>query len=500
MPDQRFLRTENYVRELLLIFFAQRTLILGVTAIIFAGALVIAFFSERRFQAEGAILLRGTAVQKSPQALEKTDLRSFPVTEEDLVSEKELLSSPAVIARAITRVRKNLAGKDDWTADLNLFKIRKKLQTEVVPVSRVVNITLEGNHPERVVRLLDAILQEYIIYRTEVHYPEDSVAFYKDQADRFAKELLDTEHEIMALVETTGTPVPSKEIEYNLIEKSKITEQLNRLRTDAVKLQELVEHLDIVLSGNELRHYAFLDNITVMQAANRLVDLRIERGKIARHYQDNSINVLRIDEQLNKTQQLLKKEILDIRDAKFSDLSAVQKSIITLQERLFAIDERNVQLKYQQVKTRKLEHQQDLLQNSHETFVKRWEEARMNSMVDSTFSSFFVSILSNAFSDGKPTFPNKKMLIVVGLAAGFLTGFSLGFLREFFDHTFKNSRDVEQFAGVPLLFSIPMMDLPAMPEENQEIWGVVNPDLNHFTASKDAEDDTNEKPLDKPKV
>jgi hypothetical protein len=49
------------------------------------------------------------------------------------------------------------------------------------------------------------------------------------------------------------------------------------------------------------------------------------------------------------------------------------------------------------------------------------------------------------------------MLLVVGVLAGLVTGFSLGFVREFFDHSFKNPRDLEQFSGLPLLFSIPLI-------------------------------------------
>ena len=46
----------------------------------------------------------------------------------------------------------------------------------------------------------------------------------------------------------------------------------------------------------------------------RLVDLKVERGKIARYYQPSSKNVLRINEQIEETQGMLTKEVVFYRD------------------------------------------------------------------------------------------------------------------------------------------------------------------------------------------
>ena len=53
------------------------------------------------------------------------------------------------------------------------------------------------------------------------------------------------------------------------------------------------------------------------------------------------------------------------------------------------------------------------------------------------------------------SFPGMEVIIPLGILIGFITGLSLGFLREFFDHTFKKPSDVENFIGLPVIFSIP---------------------------------------------
>jgi capsular polysaccharide biosynthesis protein len=54
-----------------------------------------------------------------------------------------------------------------------------------------------------------------------------------------------------------------------------------------------------------------------------------------------------------------------------------------------------------------------------------------------------------------PVFPNKKTFIPIGFIVGILLGFTIGFLREFFDHTFKRPEDVDNYLGLPTILSIP---------------------------------------------
>ncbi|MBF0564451.1 MAG: hypothetical protein HQK89_04345, partial [Nitrospirae bacterium] len=94
---------------------------------------------------------------------------------------------------------------------------------------------------------------------------------------------------------------------------------------------------------------------------------------------------------------------------------------------------------------------------------KHKQEARLNS--DTKSSNFFITVLNKAFpSDGR-VFPKKRIVIPLGLIVGFMTGCSLGFVKEYFENTFKRPSDVEVYAQIPVLFSIPFKeDLQRMEE------------------------------------
>lgn len=465
MANSNNLKTENYVKDVLFIFFAQKYLILGTTIIIFAAAIAIAILWPRTYGAYGSVLLRGKAFMKSPQALEKIDVRSFPITREDLFSEMELLRSPDVIKRAL----KSLQEKGDPAGDMPSYKVRSKLQANILPASFVIQLGIEGKKPDELVSIIDEIMRQYVLYRTEVHFPSGALDFYTKQAALFKSQLDDIERELIALVETTDTPDPIAEIGKNLNLKQNLEQELYMHRNKAIQMAADVEHLETLLNAEQKTHFNFISNSTLNQISTRLVDLKIERGKVARNYQPDSKAVQRIDEQIVKTQNLLRFEVSLFKDDMASKLEAVRGKIIALESNIERIDADNVALKRQSLRQDELLEEASLLRESHQTFVRRREEARMNSQVDSaTYSSFFVSILASAYSSGSALFPKPNILIPVGLIAGLLTGFALGFLREYFDHTFKHPRDVEAFAGMPLLFSLPIMPKPLPPENPSE--------------------------------
>ena len=446
---------ENYLRELLLIYFARQRLILTIAVIILVAAVSFAFLATPLYSAQGTILVRSAETQRSPEVLEETELRVFKITEEDLRSEIELIRSVSVIQAAIGKLVAEVYPDADL---LNWLKIQKMLDTEMVPDSRVINIQLNWHDPNQAVAVLDAIMDEYIVRRTEISYPEGSRDFFISQLERFNRQIEQNEQQLSYLANETRTPDPIKEIEYNLLSKQALEQRLDTLLTEDAALQEQVKLLDQELASGEISHFAFLRNETLIAMASRLVDLQIERGKTARHYADDAKMVTVIDKQIRDTASQMRQEVEAYRKKLESDLATNAEQQTTLRSRINEIEERNLKLYSQSLTTAKLNREAELIEQSIATFFKRSEEAEINSQQNSIASQFYVTIVNRAYTTGVQTFPNRPLVILIGLLAGLITGFSIGFIIEFFDHSFKNPRDVEQYSGLPLLFSVPLMN------------------------------------------
>jgi len=446
---------ENYLRELLLIYFARQRLILAITAIILAVAVSYASLARSLYSAQGTLLLRSAETQRSPEVLEETELRVFKITEEDLRSEIELIQSVSVIQGAIEKL---IASKYPNAELLDWLKIQKSLDTEMVPDSRVIQIALKWNDVNEAIDILNAIFDEYIQRRSEISYPAGSRDFFTTQLERFSREVDKNKQQLSDLAQNTRTPDPDKEIEHNLLSKQHLEERLDTLVIEEAILQEQMKHLDQELTSDQISHFSFLNNETITAMASRLVDLQIERGKTARYYADDAKMVAVIDKQIRDTADQIRHEVESYRKKLESDLASNAEQQRIIRERIDGIVERNLQLHSQSITIAKLNREAELIDQSIATFFKRNEEAEINSQKNSAASQFSVSIVNWAYSTGIPVFPNRPAIIVIGLLAGLLTGFSIGFIIEFFDHSFKNPRDVEQYSGLPLLFSVPLMN------------------------------------------
>ncbi|NEX16272.1 MAG: lipopolysaccharide biosynthesis protein [Halochromatium sp.] len=453
--DTLNLRTENYFRDLLLIYFARQPLILGTTAAIFLAAVVIAFTSAEVFSAEASILLRSNEFQRSPDTVQETELRAFRVDEQDLRSEREILLSPRVLNGAIVKLSQ--AGFP-YADALTVSNLLSSLTVTVIPDTKVLDLELRRPTPEQATEILDAVIEEYMIERTQILNPERTSDFFAIQAERFRSQLGSTKEQLVEMAAANKTADPRAEIQSNIAFKRILQERLNSLEIEAVQYREELRHLDEALGDDQIRLFSFIGrNDTVSSLVQRLVDLSIERGELARNYEDESRVVASVDKQLLETAAQVRREAIDYRDSLATKLETAEKQQELIREQIATVDSRNVDLQIHDIETDSLNRELELIGQSFSTFFRRNQESQIPNSVDGKVSLFYVSVLSPAHTSGKAVFPNRPLILGLGLFAGFLTGFTLGFIREFIDHTFKVPRDVEQYLGVPLLFSTPLL-------------------------------------------
>jgi len=118
------------------------------------------------------------------------------------------------------------------------------------------------------------------------------------------------------------------------------------------------------------------------------------------------------------------------------------------------LEKRNEQLVRRSIELQRVSRESDLLEFSYVTFAKRSEEAQISRGITEANISGDVSILSRAALSAERAFPKRVLTLVLGLVVGFIAGCTLGFIAEYFDHTFKRASDVTRYAGLPVIGSI----------------------------------------------
>lgn len=449
-------KTENYIRELYFIVFAQRNLIIMTTLLFFIAAVLIAFLWPPVYSASGSVLLKGRKQEKSPEAIEKVELRPSGLRKEDLASEIEIIISPDVVERTIKALQdKNLFKKDVSMTD-EVYSIQKSIKTAIIPASNVIEMTFFSKNRKDAVNILNALMEQYIIYRLQVYNPSQAETFYSQQTEKFKGDLDKREQDLMDIVITTMVADPQREMDNNLLLKQKLDEQLFTLKSEAIEKKQTIQYFDKILGGKDIQIFSFIDNLSFTNMNSKIQDLYIERGKLLRAYNDESDKIKLIDRQIRDAMALLRSEVITYKNNIMKIYSTVDAKIRNIEDKLDKINKRNVELRKQITDMARVSREVRLNESSYETFAKRRDEAKVDRTGVAT-NLATISILSKAFPSDGPVFPKKGVVIPLGLLAGFVTGCSLGFLREFFDHTFKKPSDVFSYAGLNVIFSIPEM-------------------------------------------
>lgn len=458
----KLIKTEDYVREVVTIFFAQKRLITTTFLLFVAVTMAVAFFWPPTYAVEGSILVKGRKLEKSPEALEDTELKMLELDEKDIASEMQIIGSHDVIGKTVAALRDKGAAFENVELTEDRLKrviaqIQGRLSTKVKADSNVIVVSLADKDPGHALTVLNELMHQYLNHRSSVFNPGQTVQFYEDQLAKFDESLKTKEKEQIELARIYSSPNPAQEIDNNLLLKKQLEQQLDDVRTRWIEKEMYVEHLQQALESQELQFFSSIQNQSIALLGEKLQNLVIERGNVLRVYHPESEVVQAMNEQVASTYASLKSEVAAYAETQLNEADILGDQISTLENRLRELSARNIELHTYLIEKQRIQREIDLLQHSFDIFFKRLEEARINTgtLAGSLFS---ISILSKPFFSGEAVFPRKRTFIPVGLFVGFLTACSLGFLVEYFDHTFKRPEDSAKFVGVPAIFSVPRFE------------------------------------------
>ena len=453
--------SEDYKREIVFIFFAQKRLILRITVAVAVLSILIALFWPRTYAATGKVLLNVKKLESGPEVLDKErNTRFYPVTAQDLMSEMEILSSHDVAQKAVEILyEKELSSAHPQERGVVLQKeigrIERNLVSKMVPGSNVIEVQYFDSNSQRAARILNVLMNQYISYRTQILNPVQEKVFYVEQLKKFKDGLAEKQNQLMALAERTKSSSPEQTITTNLQIKKELEDQLNVLSTDAIDKQLRFDYLGHVLSTEIISNFSFADNQSINEHHLRIQELYHERGGLLRTYLPASAKVKLIDEQIKRETELLRVKISALKNQLHQGLKVINEKKKDITKKIEDLNKRNIELQKQILEAERLTSEIALLRASYETFYKKAEEAKINTSVSAGNVPLYISMLSHASASDEPVFPWGLNMVPIGIIIGFIFGCSIGFLKEYFDHTFKRPCDVKNYAGLPVVLSIP---------------------------------------------
>lgn len=479
-------KSENFIREVLFIIFANKRLIIDSIALIFIAVLAVAFLAPKKYTAQSTLLVKGKRVERNPEIVQQLQEKKQEITREDLNSEAEIIGSVEVLKRTILALAKNDqvfdipltpdgADTKDKAAEEKLIKTSSKLASAlsvtVVRSSQVLELGIVWGSPSEGKTILKELVNQYLSYRNAVYKPEETKSFY-DQTVMSYQSLIDVKSsEIAMVVAKIKAPESLKEIESNLAVKKDYQLQLSileksrlALNADLKYMQKQLNVVDDIaklnsnrLPGNEKKAYQFFSNIknqAIRDIAN-VVHLKLEEyTKISRNFVASSERAKSMKAELDKSYRTLVREVRALMEHQENELAAVRDSIRFLQDRITELDTRNGDLAQYQLQLEKLQREKRLLEKSFENYYRLKEESLMFERIQSASLNTQIIVLTPAWASNSATFPNKRLLIPFGLVIAVLVALTVAFINEYFDDSIKRVNDSERYLGLPTISAL----------------------------------------------
>lgn len=452
------MQTQNYVREFAVTFFARQTLIWSITGAVVLIGLLIVLFWPPSYQAKGAIILKGSQILEPNESLGDIRGEVNPYTEVDLFSEMEIIASPDVA----TSAARSLAETDRFALDagdekqISRFsrRILKGMATSLVPRSSVIAVTMTWDDPQDAKVILDNVFQAYLNRRQAVFNPKETEKFFGDQVELIRADLGELESRLIDVTGGAGVEQLTDTIKRNVELESSLRQRLSQLESDLVQQRSYVQFLETGLEDGDHNLFTAIDNQELGDFAQQIQGLIIEREELLKTYQPGSPPVRRAEAALQRVYEVFAREARGFIRREQALLEATQGQMDKIQQRLDEIDGANQALYQDLVRARQLDRERQVSEESYQTFARRWREAQIRNENDSD-RLFKVGIVNQPIASNSPVFPQPSRVLPLSAILGLLLAVTVGFITEFFDHSFKRPEDVDTYTGLPYLFSIP---------------------------------------------
>jgi len=438
---------------LLRILYARRMTIGGVAIVVIVLAVLVTLLMPSLYTASTDLIIDGKGQDPVSGQAAPTRLMSGY-----LVTQSEIIRSRNVANKVIDQLK--LMSSPDMANELSLpddpEKRRKTLLTymnkglsvDTEHDSNVLTINFSARNPALAAQIADAYAQAYIQTNLELRIePAKQITRWYDQQ--------------LATLRTSL--VAKQEALSSYQEKHDILVTSDRLDLESAKLSELSSMLiaaqnerinsttrNQITNRNALPAQA-LDNPQVQRLSGELAQAQAKLSDLLTRVGENHPQYRQTQGEVNSLNAQLNQALRFINGSVKSSVELSQSREEQLKADLAAQKERVLQLSRNRNELTLLKQEVDNAQAAYDAALARATQTKLESQIALTD----ISILNTATIPTRPTSPKTAMNLVLGVMAGILLGVATALCREWIDRRVRNTQDLEQGLGLPVLAYVP---------------------------------------------
>jgi len=474
------------LRDVLMVFFRHRRLILWSFLVAFAA--VIAFASSLpRYEASMRVLVRRGRLDPpiTPQASTQADFTRDPIPEEEINSEVELLRDDEILRRVALKNGLAMPGllaalhlrADDDKANLEraVRRLSNGIVVEPIRKTSLIQLHYRSREPAQASNVLNSLAAEYAARHAELHRPSGELAFFDRQVESSRQALDSAESQLLQFTQREGVVAAALERDAALVRLADAEARFHQLRQQISESEQRVRTLHTQLLAFPPRttgDVRFTDNAQLLEKLkSKLLELQLKRTELLTRYEPSYRLVQEVETQIAEARGAIEREEhAPVRDettekdpnhewAKAElekaevDLRSLQAGAGTAARELLASRKNASQLGEASIRQEDLQRTAKVAEESYLLYLRKREEARIGDALDAKgILNFTVAQVPV-----EPALPVRSNLSFgfIALLAATASSTSLAFAAEYFDSAFHSSAEVSAYLQAPVLASLP---------------------------------------------
>ena len=460
-------------RDLLTIFFSKLHVFLGILITIVVVTLGVAFFTDPIYQVTGNILVKPLLEQSVKlMAPPATQMSTQPVKVQDITSEVSILQSPQLLGMVVkeldltkeekpkgllSRAALYLVDQGNklmvaWGVsvqpspeDQALLLLKKKLDILPVALSNVIEISLTGKSPERITKIVNTLMQDYVEYHVSLYRAKGARDFYAAQALLFAQSLKQAENDLENFKKEWAIIEISTQNDANIELLRLLRENLALVQANISDRQTKigVQQRNLARTGEVGAITKDMQSGVLEELIREMGPLLIDRERIAALYQKSSQKFQSLNRQVEELQKGYNKQTKELLQGSALDLNGLNSYAAVLRKHIGEIETKSLLLSEKQVEYERLVRELKQQEKNYLLYLNKTEEARIEEQQDSSRASNVI-VSSWGTVPSVPVFPKKLLMSLLSLIIGSLVGIAGAFTAYYMDHTVKTPEDISR--------------------------------------------------------
>ncbi len=470
------------LRKFFAIIKRRRKIIINTVILVLALALVFLFLQTSRYTSDSVLQFN----LREQQVVDiKSVIMGLPSDEAAISSELDTMRSRYIIGRVYDKMdlenneqfyQEFSRAPEEGSSFFGLFsaddselqhdkKVRKlvaidnvmkRLSIDRKPRSYTVKIRFTSESPELSALITNAIIDEYLLNEVEMQYDVTKRAndWLKVRVEELQEKVRESENAVQKfreennLIKSSGTTVNEKQLD-------ELNSQLVLAHTELAQAKARLEQSkEISAENNNVESAPDIINSTLIQRLREQEAMVMrEKSELESRYGPRHPLMVKIKAQLDDLRAKITSESKKIVGGLEYGVEIAQSKVDALEKNLEELQKESGVTNRAEVKLAELERQMETDRALYESFLARFKETSQQNLEQN-----IVTVISRAEVPLKPSWPDKKLIMLVAGLMGIGLGLILALVSEHFNNSFYTTEQVEEVLAVPAIGMIPELE------------------------------------------